>query len=159
MRITYSLEKFSDYWPEMKPILDRVHAPEAAMLQDKTVPILNESVFTLFETQGTLHSVIARDEEKMIGYHISVLHDNQDHMLLDQSRYVLTAQVLKYFIYKEYRGHGIGSSLFRCAENSLKSLGVELMLSEAKTKLPYAPLFHHLGWHEQAVVFSKWLGN
>lgn len=159
MQITYTLEKFTDYWPEMKPILDHVHAPEMAMHQDKSVPILNAGVFTYFENQGTLHSIIARDDGKMIGYYISILHENQDLMLPDQSRYVLTAQVLKYFIFKEYRGLGVGSVLFKCAEASLKSLGVELIISEAKLQLPYAPLFEHLGWEPHSTVFTKWVGN
>ena len=157
--ITYTLEHFYKYWPEVEPMFNNIHTTEVAAHQDKMIARINESIHRLFDTQNNLHSVIVRDTGTVIGYHISVIYDNLHFKTLDQSRHIRTAQVAHYFVHKDYRGKGIGSNMFRYAEKSLKELGVEFLVSEAKSYLPYASVFEHLNWYAQSIVFSKWIGE
>lgn len=153
MTITYQLERWEDLWKEFDYVMTTYHAPEVSVFQDKMTVKIDHDHHMRMDEAGVLESLTVRDNGKLIGYHITLVVPNPHFVG------VRTAFVVHYFLHPDYRGRHIGSTLFRHAEASLKRRGVQCVQSAAKTSLPYAQLYRHLGWSETETLFMKWLGD
>jgi L-amino acid N-acyltransferase YncA len=106
-----------------------------------------------FETTGRLHLVVARENGKVVGYHLSVVRTHPHY------KTSLTAYTDVYFLSKECRKGFAGVRLFREVERTLKARGVEKMFTGTKKSLDMTRVFEYLGWTETERTFTKYIGG
>ena len=114
---------------------------------------LDEEHHQRLDAAGILRNLAVRDDGPLIGYHIAVLMNNPHFVG------IRGAFVVHYFLSPAYRGQGIGSRMFRHAEEDLRAHKIDCVWSGAKTHLPFARLYEHLGWTAVEMTYSKWLGK
>lgn len=148
----FQVEKWSDCKAEMA-LLWPLHWEEVANDKDKIKLDVWYEAYDEMEKSGQLHIVTARDEEKIVGYHWSVV---RPHLHYKSS---LTAYTDIYFLHPSYRRGMNGIKLFKFVEKSLKERGVEKMYTASKIKLDKSSIFEFLGWHEAETVYTKYIGD
>ena len=151
--ITYTFEPWETIAPELLQLMESVHAPEASQFQEHMRVKLDEEHHQRLDAVGILRNLAVRDDGRLIGYHIAALMNNP-HFVGIRGAYVL-----HYFLEPTSRGQGVGSQMFRLAEEDLRGQGIECVWSGAKTHLPFARLYEHLGWTAVEVTYSKWIGK
>jgi hypothetical protein len=98
---------------------------------------------------GKMVYITAKDEGKLVGYMVFFI---TPHM---HSKNCLTAHEDIYFLMPEYRKGRNGIKMFKLAEDYLKSIGVDLIISATKIKFDYSSLFKYLGYKPIDKVFTK----
>lgn len=150
--ITYAVEPWSKAWPEMEPLWN-AHWEEVATNKDKIKLAVDFDMYRDFETTGRLHLVVARENGKVVGYHLSVVRTHPHY------KTSLTAYTDVYFLSKECRKGFAGVRLFREVERTLKARGVEKMFTGTKKSLDMTRVFEYLGWTETERTFTKYIGG
>ncbi len=148
--ISYQVELYSSVIDEMKELYE-AHWEEVA--NDKETIKLNPDYTTYFtlEKAGVLHVVSVRDDDKLVGYHMSLIHP---HMHYKES---LTAFTDIFFIQKDYRKGRVGINLFKFMENSLRAKGVQKIYMGTKLKLDIGPVLDKLGYTAVERIYTKLL--
>lgn len=153
--ITYQVEQYRDIYGEMEPIL-REHWLEIALGHDKVpLDIDNERYFGLCEA-GALHIVTARDEGRLVGYHVAIV---SGHLHYKSTLHGITDV---YFILPEYRKGRTGIRLFQRVEKELKELGVKKLFTGCKLHTAdgkSGKLFEYLGYNATETLFTKYIGD
>ena len=70
--IEFRVDEYKFVWEALDAGLARKHWEELAV--DKVIPLdMNHEVYTEMESKGMLHIVTARNENKIVGYHIGLI--------------------------------------------------------------------------------------
>ena len=97
-------------------------------------------VYQLLEDTGALHIVTARDNEKLIGYHVSFIMTH--HHYMD----ALVAENDLYYILPEYRKGWLGYKFLKKVIQFLKRRNVNIVSHNMKVSHSYLPLTKRLGF-------------
>jgi GNAT superfamily N-acetyltransferase len=149
--IVYSTETWETFYPDFLPVWYATHQAETDTVAPTLVDVFDFDAtrYALLEEQNALTITTARENEKLIGYVVSIRTTHLHHYKLT------TASPSLYYVLSEYRRRCIGSTLFRYTQDVLKAQGVMLFIVGAKTYLPYQVVFEHLGFHAIETVFIK----
>lgn len=148
MSITYQVERWNSVVCEMAPFAP-LHWEEIA-LDHNAVPLdMNWNKYREMDKSGMLHLVTARDDGKIIGYHVSMIGGHLHY------KSTLHASVDLYFVKQEYRKGRIGIKLFKFTEESLKAIGVQKIVTGTKVHKDNSRLFEYLGYHNTEIIFTK----
>jgi GNAT superfamily N-acetyltransferase len=152
MAITYQVETMHQCVDEMSTLWD-LHWSEIALDKAKVPLEPDLATFAMLESLGQLVIVTVRSDEKIIGYHISLV---RPHLHYKSS---LTAYVDMYFLHPDYRGGLAGFKMFKFVEEVLKERGVDRIYSGTKLHKDMGRLFERLGYNETERLFVKWIGG
>jgi len=150
--ITYQEEKLEACLEEMKPLLEE-HWEEIALHKEYVKLNPDYDKYLLLDSLDLLHVLTARESGVLIGYFISFI---QPHMHYKQCK-VAANDIL--FVSKKYRKGSVGYKLFKKAEQSLKELGVDIIIIAAKVKNDFKPLMDKLGFERFEYNYSKYIGE
>lgn len=152
MSVQFAIETIDQVLDDMA-WLWQVHWEEIAL--DRAKVPLNPDVdtFRVLEEAGLLLIVTARDGEKMVGYHVTIV---RPHLHYKQS---LTAYADMYFIHPDYRQGMTGVRLFKYLERVLRERGVDRIYQGTKLHKDMGRLFERLGYKETERLFVKWIGD
>jgi len=152
MTITYQVEPWDAYFPEVWPLWIN-HWREVG-LNHEAIP-LDPDVerYQAFADAGQLHILTMRDAGKLVAYHVTIctghLHyKGTVHGLVDL-----------YYVLPPYRKGMAGVRLFREAERSLKERGIRKIQTATKihAHLDMSRLLERLGYTHIEKVYSKLL--
>lgn len=146
--ITYQVEQYTSAIDEMKELYQE-HWEEIA--GDKDVIKLNPNYETYAQmaSLGFIHLVTVRDEENLVGYHLSLVYPHLHYM--DS----LTAFTDIFFLKKEYRKGRVGINLFKYMEHSLRAKKVQKIYMGTKLKLDIGNLLERLGYTPIERLYTK----
>ena len=150
--ITYQVERFENVIEEMMPILE-LHWEEIAHHKDRIKLNPDYALYQSMQDAGILHIVTARDNNRLIGYFISVVSPNlhySDHLYA-------TNDIL--YIDKEHRGKMVGIKLFKFAEKELYNLGVDVIVLHSKVQADFKSLVERIGYTHVENQYSKYIGD
>lgn len=152
MSVQFAVETIDQVLDDMAWLWD-IHWQEIAL--DRAKVPLNPDVdtFRALEDAGLLLIVTARDGEKMVGYHVSIV---RPHLHYKQS---LTAYADMYFIHPDYRQGMTGVRLFKYLEERLRERGVERIYQGTKVHKDMGRLFERLDYKETERLYVKWIGD
>lgn len=96
----------------------------------------------------TLDVVVAKDEDKVVGYVFFAIF---------QSPYynTLWCQVDMFYLDKDYRGKGIGKQMFALVEKIAKDSGCSTIKASYNLKSPLDGFYEQLGYNNTHVAVSK----
>lgn len=152
MMVTYQVEDWFECWEEMSVLWD-AHWQEVALDREKIRLAPDFASYERFAQDGSLHVVTAREDGKIIGYHISIV---KPHLHYKDS---LSAFTDVYFIHPDHRKGMVGVKLFKETEKSLKARGVQKMFTGTKLSLDMGRIFERLGWRETERLYTKYIGD
>lgn len=152
MSVQFAIETIDQVLDDMAWLWD-IHWQEIAL--DRAKVPLNPDVdtFRALEDAGLLLIVTAREGEKMVGYHVSIV---RPHLHYKQS---LTAYADMYFIHPDYRQGMTGVRLFKYLEERLRERGVERIYQGTKVHKDMGRLFERLDYKETERLYVKWIGD
>jgi len=152
MSVQFAIETIDQVLNDMTWLWD-IHWQEIAL--DKAKVPLNPDVdtFRLLEDAGLLLIVTARDSEKMVGYHVSIVRPHLHY------KHSLSAYADMYFIHPDYRQGMTGVRLFKYLEEQLREKGVERVFQSTKLHKDVGKLFERLGYKETERLYVKWIGD
>lgn len=146
----YACEAWAQFYPDFLPIWQQEHAPEVHPPAIGPARI-DTGTYEACERAGQLALVTVRSEHALVGYHVAIC---TPHINFCDT---LTAFVSLYYIRPPLRGLGLGRAMLQYATDDLTARGVRLVLTGAKTALPYAGVFRHLGWLDHETLLMRWL--
>jgi len=152
MSVQFAIETIDQVLNDMTWLWD-IHWQEIAL--DKAKVPLNPDVdtFRALEDAGLLLIVTARDGEKMVGYHVSIVRPHLHY------KHSLSAYADMYFIHPDYRQGMTGVRLFKYLEEQLRKKGVERVFQSTKLHKDVGKLFERLGYKETERLYVKWIGD
>lgn len=129
--------------------LGRDHYDEIA--RNKQVMVFKPDIerFQDIENTGLLLSIAAFDEDKMVGYSVTILHTHLHYADLK------CAYNDMLYVHPEYRKGRVGLQLIRETQRLCKARGVQFMTWHAKEDTPLATLLPKLGCKVQDIIFSE----
>lgn len=143
------MEKFLDVWGDILPLL-RLHWEEVGVNKEKIVLCPQVEEYKKLENLDCLHIVTAREQGKLIGYHVSLV---KPHLHYGNTLHAFTDI---YFIDPFYRNKPrIAWRLFNFIEKTLKDRGVVRIITTTKTSLNKGRFLSALGYSETDVVYTK----
>ena len=155
-----NIEFVVDKWENCKEKMRwlwNMHWEEVA-LNKNCIPLnIDEEVFDNLDKQNSLHILLVKDDDKVVGYYIAIL---RKHLHYAHS---LTAFTDAYYLHPNYRKGFNGVNLFKYAEKTLKEAGVERIIMQTKLnrennkKLDKGIIFKKLGFIKAEVVYTKTL--
>ena len=141
-------EKMSDCIDEMIPLLQD-HYSEIARNQDFVELDPNYDQYQLLDESDMLHVFTARDGGKLIGYVVTFLVPNLHYKTTNFG----LVDIL--FLKKEYRGRMVGYKMIKSAEESLKTIGVQVLQVGMKLAHDFGPMLERMGYTEIERTFEK----
>lgn len=146
--ITFQVEKLRDVKEEAMPLL-REHWEEIALNKD-TVPLdpLWDQ-YQAVEDMGLYHVVTARAFGNLIGYSTYTLCQNFHYASLRQ------AETDIFWLQPKYRRGMTGIRLLKFAEQSLKELGCNKIITKTKLHLDLGPVLEFMGFTPIERVYAK----
>ena len=141
-------EKMSDCIDEMIPLLQD-HYSEIARNQDFVELDPNYDQYQLLDESDMLHVFTARDGGKLIGYVVTFLAPNLHYKTTNFG----LIDIL--FLKKEYRGRMVGYKMIKSAEESLKTIGVQVLQIGMKLAHDFGPMLERMGYTEIERTFEK----
>ena len=154
MSVTYHVEKWAAVLPEMEPILVQ-HWREIALGHDKVPLDIGRDKYQGMCDAGVLHIVTARDEGRLVGYHIAIVSGHLHYMS------TLHGVTDVYYLLPEYRRGRTGIRLFQFVEVEMRGLGVKKLYTGCKLHTAdgkSGKLFEYLGYTKTEELFTKWIG-
>jgi GNAT superfamily N-acetyltransferase len=109
--------------------------------------------YATLEDVGLLYTILVKEEDKIIGYYISVVTASL------HSKEALYAHNDSLYILKKYRKGGVAYNLFKYAERCFEDLGVKAYSLHTKTKQPFDTLCERLGMTCIERHYIKYLGE
>jgi len=150
--ITYQEESAAECLEEIKPLIE-MHWEEIAVYKDKIKLNPDFDKYLLLDSIGLLHVLTARDDDKLIGYFISFIQPNMHY----KESVFATNDIL--YIDPLYRKGSVGYKLFKKAEESLKEIGVDVIIVHSKVNNDFKPLMDKLGYERIEYNYSKHVGT
>lgn len=150
--LTYGKEKLAECYAEGVELL-HLHWQEIAPYQDLLTLNPDMDIYRTAEEKGTLHIITARDNGKLVGYIILMVHRHLHY------KHVLIATDDIHFLHPDYRQGGAGVRLFMSAEKEMRKLGVKILVMRTKANHDHGVLFERLGYSALDRTFSKRLDD
>lgn len=144
-------EKLGDFLEEMKPLL-LLHWEEVAAFKDSIVFDPNYDLYFEIEKAGGLHCVTVRDDGRLVGYFLSLVHQ---HLHYQGSKWAIN-DVL--FIHPDHRHGSLAMDMFKFAESKLRDMGCDVMSIHMKTYARFDRLVERLGYENVEAIYAKQLG-
>ena len=129
--------------------LEQIHDNEFESILKLHSKELNDLKFSLnpdwelyqqLADNNILHIVTARDDEKLVGYYVSIIYTHPHH------KGVLTAENDLHYILPEYRKGWLGYKFLKQVVQFLKKRNVKMIFHSMKTSQAYLPLTERLGF-------------
>ncbi|NBV06664.1 MAG: GNAT family N-acetyltransferase [Proteobacteria bacterium] len=130
-----------------------LHWEEVANYKDKIKLNLDDESYNKLAQDGNLHIVVARDKDKIVGYHWLII---KSHLHYKQS---LTAFTDVYFLHRDYRKGWNGIKLFKFVLKTLKEKKIERVIFTSKTKHDKSKIFERLGFDRAETIYTKYIGD
>jgi hypothetical protein len=150
--IKFQVENWHDVKRQMEWLWP-LHWEEVANDKDKIKLDVWLDAYNDLADTGQFHVVTARDGEKIVGYHWSIVRMHLHY------KDTLTSYTDVYFLHPDYREGMNGIILFKFVEESLRQRGVQKMYTASKVKLDKSAIFERLGWELAEKVYTKYIGN
>lgn len=150
--IKFQIEKWNDALEGMRELWAS-HWDEVANDKDHIKLNVWEDAYADLEKSGQLLLVTARDGEKIVGYHYTVV---RPHLHYKDS---LTAYTDVYFLHPDYREGMNGVTLFIFVEQALKKMGVQKIYTASKVKMDKSAIFERLGYILAEKTYTKYIGD
>jgi len=150
--VKYQIESFTECLEELQDLFE-IHYQEIG--NDPKNIRLNPDYDTYFHLEdiGQLHLVTVRDDDKIVGYYLSVINP------LLHFKHILNAYNDAIFICKDYRKGSIAYKMIRFAIEDLEGLGVNQITLHTKIKQPFDKLCEKLGMTCIERHYTKTLGE
>jgi GNAT superfamily N-acetyltransferase len=154
--ITFATEDWRDI---VIPILAlwKLHHTEVADPRDvERIPLDPDwEKYQTLADRGCLHVTGVRENGLLVGYAFVVVDTGLHY------RTTLFGHWDLYFVLPEARARNrwIGVKLFREVESVMRARGVKKMTNRRKTWLDTGPIFRRLGWRDDEIGSSKWIGG
>lgn len=137
--ITFQEEEWPDIVEEMKPLL-QTHWRELGPFNKKQIPLKpNWEWYQIIYDNKQLHIVTARNNQKLIGYYVSIITSHIHYMD------TLIAENDCLYLQKEYRKGLTGYKLIKFAVEQLK-IKVQIIILSMKAEQSFLPLAGRLGF-------------
>ena len=151
-KVEYNVETVGNIEAEILPIL-KEHWEEVAVNKDTIKLNPDFEVYKTLEGVGKLGLFTARVDGKLIGYFV-VIADYNPHY----KDHLFAANDVIYLV-PEHRGSMVGSELMMYAENKLKEVGVDVLVVNTKTHVPFDSVLTRLGYTHIENTYSKFIGG
>lgn len=152
MSVIFAIETMDEVLDDMAPLWD-LHWEEIALDRQKVPLNPDIDTFRTLEDAGLLLIVTARDEGKLIGYHVTIVRPHLHY------KHSLTGYADMYFMHPHYRQGMTGVRLFKFVEQVLRDMGVDRIYQGTKLHKDMGRLFERLGYKETERLFVKWIGD
>lgn len=151
--ITFSIERFSDVYGEMKPLLEE-HYVEISTHVAHGVPLKPRTqVYEDRQADGSLMIVVGREAGDIVSYFFcfiaSALHYET----------CLTCSPDIFYVKPDRRKGRLGIRMFRFVEDELRRRGVVRWAVGSKIDHDASALFKYLGFEPVETTHEKWLGE
>lgn len=151
-KLSYQLEALDEAWDDLLDVLEHYWG-EVRGAQEAQSLDLDRNVYDIYETNGSLLLLTARDEDELVGFvamTVSYHHHHQSDLCgFFDAWYVVPA----------YRRAGVGQTLVGTIEALARDRGVVRLYAGSSTKLDVSTLFERMGWSETEILYSKTLGD
>lgn len=146
--VFFAREKYSkELVDEMLPLW-KEHYDEIALYKD--IPLSPDlKVYGAAEFADILRIFTARQEGKLIGYEVFLVH-NHPHYSTCRSA---NQDIL--FLSKDLRRGFMGYRFIKWADEMLKEDGVQVVFQHVKVSHDFSPLLKRLGYVEHDILYSK----
>ena len=145
--IKYELVSYRKIWPEMNEIWELEHRIEAQGVDSKAQ--LAKELYFRHDVLGSLQTLIAKDKDKLIGYVVSFILQN------NPFKGDTSAHTAFYYLLQFYRTQGIGKQMIQLSEDMLRRKGVDYIYFSTKSHLNYTSMFKHFGYDECEITMRK----
>lgn len=139
MSITYQVEEWPDVVEGLKPLLEKSWQELDIFDKERFSLKPGWELYQILYDNKNLHVVTARDNNKLIGYYVSIISFHMHH--ID----TLVADNDSLYLLKEYRKGLTGYKLIKFAVEQLKSI-VEIIVLSTNAKQAFLPLANRLGF-------------
>lgn len=147
----FAVEKYRAIWEEGEKGLFNKHWEDLAI--DKVIPWdLNHKLYEQMESSGMLHCVTARNNGKIVGYHVGILGPHLHYRTAGMMCYEDM-----YYLLPEFRAGGTGARFFMFIETALREIGITKWFVSCKKHQDHSQLFVGLGFRLQDLGFTKLL--
>lgn len=148
MSVTYQKEFLRNIFQELKPIFETAHK-EVEWEHDRLPLDPDYASYIKMEQKGALHIVTVRKDNSIIGYYISIVHNNH------HSKQRLFSNCDLLYIIPEHRKSVYAYKMFKYAEACLKQIGVQVIMFNMKHTHPFHSLAEKLGYTSIETVYGK----
>jgi hypothetical protein len=148
--LEFSVEAYSDVIEEMR-LLYPAHWAEVAHDTDSLPLEVNYERYLQLEAAGMLHVAVARQDGRLVGYHIFVVRAPQHYMSTVMA--FSDATYLKPSCRKGFAG----ISFLRFAALSTKRAGAKGVYISSTSRLPFGKVLEWLGFAETERIYYKGL--
>lgn len=143
-------ESWIDFWPEFSVIWEQEQSIELHP-KEVTNHQMNHEAYALWERMGLLDVVVAREDNKIVGYFVVVTMP-----YVNFTNY-LCGMVMLYYVRPEHRKKGIGQELVLHMERKLRSYrSIDCIIVNTKTDHPFTDFFTRRGYHPHETLLMKW---
>lgn len=149
MAITYQRENLKDFIGEFSELLEP-HMNEINVSQRLGFSFKPDyAKYIKMQEAGVFVVVTCRDDKKLIGYTVFGI---SPHIRYEKCK---IAKEDLYYIKPEYRGRGLGKTLFVVTEEVLKDVGVNQVIFTTKVYSDNSHIFEKLGYQFYEKAFTK----
>lgn len=151
MAITFMVERFSDVYGELLPLLHE-HYGEISTHKDHDVPL--EPIVEQYrarEADGSLLMVIGREEGAIVAYLVAFIAPGLHY------RSCLTCSPDIFFVREDKRTGMAGVRMLRFVEKELRRRGVRRWAMGSKVQHDASALFRYLDFEPVETTYEKWL--
>lgn len=151
--ITFAIERFSDVYGELKPLLEE-HYAEISTHKHHGVPLRpQERSYEAREADGSLLMAIGRESGAIVAYFVCFIAPGLHYETC------LTCSPDIFYVEPTVRGMSIGSEMFDFVEAELRRRGVMRWAAGYKVQFSGAAraLFKSKGFEPVEVIEEKWL--
>jgi GNAT superfamily N-acetyltransferase len=149
--VTIGVETLRAELENLKPMFP-AHFAELALDQELAPLDPQYDKYLLKESMGEVMFLACRHLGGIVGYFVGFVGPALHY------RRTLTLTMDIFWIRPDFRGHGLGFTLFRSVEAEAKRRGVERMTVGSKCHKQADWLFEQLGYRKIETYYSVWLG-
>lgn len=149
--ITFAIERFSDVYGELFPLLEK-HYVEISTHKDHGVPLDPiVAAYRAREADGSLLMVIGRQAGEIIAYFVCFIAPGLHYASC------LTCSPDIFFVRPDLRVGRTGIRMFRFVEDELRRRGVKRWAVGSKVEHDASALFRYLDFQPVETTYEKWL--
>ncbi|KWA35803.1 hypothetical protein QZM15_16190 [Burkholderia sp. AU44665] len=149
--ITFAIERFSDVYGELKPLLEEHYGEISTHIHHGIALEPQEEVYRAREADGSLMMVIGREAGEIVAYFVCFIAPGLHY------RSCLTCSPDIFYVAPERRTELAGIRMFRFVEKELKRRGVKRWAVGSKVQHDASALFKFLKFEPVETTYEKWL--
>ena len=149
--VTFSIERFSDVYGELKPLLEQ-HYAEISTHKDHGVPLEPiEEAYHARQNDGSLLMMIGREAGVIVAYFVCFIAPGLHY------RSCLTCSPDIFYVEQTKRGRHTAVQMFNFVKAELKRRGVKRWAVGCKVEHDASSLFEYLGFMPVEKIYEMWL--